>query len=119
MADGRFRRGHMTGVLDARGWHRDGANVRDGVQRARRHGDRTRRLLRCRRCPPNPAAYTASGTLVALTVLRGAARLGATHSIAILTGSSARVITPLIDRLQRPDISVIAVDNQFFGSNTR
>jgi hypothetical protein len=56
---------------------------------------------------------------VALTVLRGAARLGATHSIAILTGSSARVITPLIDRLQRPDISVIAVDNQFFGSNTR
>jgi NifB/MoaA-like Fe-S oxidoreductase len=39
--------------------------------------------------------------------------------IAILTGEfGAQVITPLIERLHRSDVRVIAVENQYFGGNT-
>ncbi len=70
--------------------------------------------------PPNPAAYTglrarACGTDGAPLRLR--ARRDA--PIGILTGEfGARVITPLIDDLGRPDVRVIPVGNEFFGGNT-
>ncbi|HEY4611034.1 MAG TPA: DUF512 domain-containing protein, partial [Ilumatobacteraceae bacterium] len=39
--------------------------------------------------------------------------------VGILTGQfGARVIGPLVDDLQRPDVRVIAVANDFFGGNT-
>jgi putative radical SAM enzyme (TIGR03279 family) len=70
--------------------------------------------------PPNPAAYTglrarACGTDEA--PLRLSARRDA--PIAILSGEfGARVIAPLIHQLQRPDIRIIPVSNEFFGGNT-
>jgi NifB/MoaA-like Fe-S oxidoreductase len=70
--------------------------------------------------PPNPAAYTglrsrACGTDSA--PLRLNARRGA--PIGILTGEfGARVIAPLIHHLQRSDIRIIPVTNEFFGGNT-
>jgi hypothetical protein len=70
--------------------------------------------------PPNPAAYTglrarACGTDGAQLQLR--ARRDA--PIGILTGMfGARVITPLVDVLNRPDVRVIPVANEFFGGNT-
>ena len=70
--------------------------------------------------PPNPAAYTglrsrACGTDAA--PLRLSARRGA--PIGVLTGEfGARVITPLIHDLQRSDIRIIPVANEFFGGNT-
>ncbi len=70
--------------------------------------------------PPNPAAYTGlrsrtSGTSpVALSLRpRRAAPVG------VLTGElGAPIITPLIESLQRRDVRVIAVRNDFFGGNT-
>jgi putative radical SAM enzyme (TIGR03279 family) len=70
--------------------------------------------------PPNPAAYTglrsrscgADGAPLRLSARRDA-------PIGILTGEfGARVITPLVDALRRPDIRVIPVVNEFFGGNT-
>ncbi len=77
--------------------------------------------------PANPAAYTglrsraneqascgAAGgtTAVALLPRRSA-------PVAVLTGElGAPVITPLIERLGRGDVRVLAVDNRFFGGNT-
>jgi len=71
--------------------------------------------------PPNPAAYTgfrATGPLppaVATVSLR--ARRSA--PIGILTGAfGAQVIEPLVSSLDRHDIRVITVHNEFFGGNT-
>ena len=71
--------------------------------------------------PPNPAAYTGlrarscgsdSGSAVRLAPRRDA-------QIGILTGEfGARVIAPLVSTLQRPDVRVIPVANEFFGGNT-
>ncbi len=78
--------------------------------------------------PPNPAAYTGlrSGVMsgmgaeagqppaVEVTMLPSRAA-----PIGVLTGTfGAAVISPLIDTLDRSDIRVITVDNQFFGGNT-
>jgi len=71
--------------------------------------------------PPNPAAYTGLRARACGTDSNAAVRLAPRRNapIAILTGEfGSRVITPLIDGLQRPDVRVIAVDNQFFGGNT-
>ncbi|MEO7369437.1 MAG: DUF512 domain-containing protein, partial [Ilumatobacteraceae bacterium] len=70
--------------------------------------------------PPNPAAYTglrsrACGSDAA--TLRLGARRGA--PIGILTGQfGARVLAPLVAELQRTDVRVIPVANEFFGGNT-
>lgn len=70
--------------------------------------------------PPNPAAYTglrSRSCATESTPLRLTARRGA--PIGILTGEfGARVIAPLINHLQRPDIRIIPVANEFFGGNT-
>jgi hypothetical protein len=70
--------------------------------------------------PPNPAAYTglrARACNTEGTTIRLGARPGA--PVGILTGAfGARVIEPLVDQLQRPDIRVIPVANEFFGGNT-
>jgi NifB/MoaA-like Fe-S oxidoreductase len=70
--------------------------------------------------PPNPAAYTG---LRSRTCNTGGAQLKLSPRrdapIGILTGAfGARVITPLVDTLRRPDIRVIPVTNEFFGGNT-
>ncbi len=70
--------------------------------------------------PPNPAAYTglrsrACGSDAA--PLRLSARRNA--PIGILTGEfGARVISPLVHDLHRPDVRIIPVTNEFFGGNT-
>ena len=67
--------------------------------------------------PPNPAAYTgfrATGptTAVSLRPRRNA-------QIGVLTGQfGAQVIAPLVASLNRPDIRIITVHNEFFGGNT-
>jgi putative radical SAM enzyme (TIGR03279 family) len=74
--------------------------------------------------PPNPASYTGlrsapscgSGvtdqTSISLRPRRSA-------PIGVLTGElGAQVIGPLIDSLDRSDVRVITVDNEFFGGNT-
>jgi putative radical SAM enzyme (TIGR03279 family) len=39
--------------------------------------------------------------------------------VAVLTGRyGAQVIGPLVERLGRPDVRILAVDNEFFGGNT-
>jgi len=38
--------------------------------------------------------------------------------VAVLTGTyGVRVLTPLLDRLDRPDVRVVAVENRYFGGN--
>ena len=70
--------------------------------------------------PPNPAAYTGLRSRTCgndTAPLRLSARRGA--PIGILTGEfGARVIAPLIHHLQRSDIRIIPVVNEFFGGNT-
>ena len=75
--------------------------------------------------PPNPAAYTglrqscgagespgAGSTAVALGPRRDAA-------VGVLTGElGAAVIAPLIESLDRDDVRVVPVRNEFFGGNT-
>jgi putative radical SAM enzyme (TIGR03279 family) len=72
------------------------------------------------RLPPNPAAYTglrASG--VSDRGLYAHDRSHGSPRVAVLTGEfGARVIAPLIDRLDRDDIRVVPVENRFFGGNT-
>jgi hypothetical protein len=71
------------------------------------------------RAPRNPAGDTAlhcrpapAGAPVALRPRRDA-------PVAILTGSyGARVLAPLVARLGRADVRIVAVENQFFGGNT-
>jgi putative radical SAM enzyme (TIGR03279 family) len=75
--------------------------------------------------PPNPAAYTGLRT----TCATGASsdplsssislRPRAGAPVGVLTGElGAPVITPLIESLDRRDVRVIAVRNEFFGGNT-
>ena len=67
--------------------------------------------------PPNPAAYTglrsrSDGSSITLSPRRNA-------PIGILTGEfGAQVIGPLIASLDRADVRVIPVRNEFFGGNT-
>ncbi|MGA1053005.1 MAG: DUF512 domain-containing protein [Ilumatobacteraceae bacterium] len=79
--------------------------------------------------PSNPAAYTglrhradASGTTDGVPVSLGTKRpahSGSRGPIGILTGEfGAAVLAPLVERLGRDDIRIIAVDNRFFGGNT-
>ena len=80
--------------------------------------------------PPNPASYTAlphgrcagSGTahrLAATTVARHARARAGPHPIGVLTGElGARIIGPLVESLDRTDVRVLPVANDFFGGNT-
>ena len=111
----------VRGLLDARGRHRHGAHVRAGVQRSGEVADRSaeRVLRRGRRsaepCGLHRLAISACGTDDA--PLRLSARRDA--PVGILTGEfGARVLEPLIDQLQRPDVRIIPVANEFFGGNT-
>jgi NifB/MoaA-like Fe-S oxidoreductase len=78
--------------------------------------------------PPNPASYTALHQPVA----RGQAQRNRSADavsisltprrsapVAVLTGElGARIIGPLVDSLDRTDIRVLPVVNEFFGGNT-
>jgi NifB/MoaA-like Fe-S oxidoreductase len=76
--------------------------------------------------PANPAAYTGlrahhvgdpGGTATTTTSVSLSRRRDV--PVAVLTGTfGARVITPLIERLGRDDVRVLAVENRFFGGNT-
>jgi putative radical SAM enzyme (TIGR03279 family) len=77
--------------------------------------------------PPNPASYTAlrsCGSQVADASSSAAAspislRPRRNAPIAVLTGElGAPVISPLIASLQRADVRVLPVHNEFFGGNT-
>jgi NifB/MoaA-like Fe-S oxidoreductase len=69
--------------------------------------------------PPNPASYTAlrASTAVQPTPVALGPRPAA--PIGILTGElGARVITPLVETMQRSDVRVLTVANDYFGGNT-
>ena len=67
--------------------------------------------------PPNPAAYTGlrarqSGPLLSL-------RPRASAPVGVLTGElGAAVLAPLLATLQRDDVRLVPVRNEFFGGNT-
>jgi hypothetical protein len=67
--------------------------------------------------PPNPAAYTGlrarqSGPLLSL-------RPRASAPVGVLTGElGAAVLAPLLASLQRDDVRLVPVRNEFFGGNT-
>lgn len=68
--------------------------------------------------PDNPASYTSlrsTNSEPVPVMLRPSRRA----PIGVLTGAfGSQVISPLIDTLNRTDVRVIAVDNDFFGGNT-
>ena len=75
--------------------------------------------------PPNPAAYTGlrtstpCGTEATAAAVSISLRPRRSAPVAVLTGElGARVIAPLVDSLERDDVRVIAVPNEFFGGNT-
>jgi putative radical SAM enzyme (TIGR03279 family) len=75
--------------------------------------------------PSNPAAYTGLRSTTPCGTESDSATVGIKLSprpdapTAILTGPlGAKVVEPLISGLARPDIRVVAVDNEFFGGNT-
>ncbi len=69
--------------------------------------------------PANPAAYTGLRARPADVMQPVSIRPRRTARIGVLTGTfGAQVIGPLIDELDRPDIRVVPVDNEFFGGNT-
>ncbi len=75
--------------------------------------------------PPNPAAYTGLRTGTPCTtgasgeVARISLRPRRNAPIGVLTGElGAPVISPLIDSLERDDIRVVEVRNDYFGGNT-
>jgi len=71
----------------------------------------------CGSGPPNPAAYTGlrSSHVAAPVVLRPSRRA----PVAILSGElGAQVLAPLVDGLDRPDVRIVPVANEFFGGNT-
>src|SRR5918994_152041 len=70
--------------------------------------------------PSNPAAYTGLRACGDHAPASSAVRFrGSRRSIAVLTGQfGARVIGPLIKGLQRDDVRVVPVTNEFFGGNT-
>jgi putative radical SAM enzyme (TIGR03279 family) len=68
--------------------------------------------------PPNPAAYTGlrSATTATSTVTLSPRR---DAPVGVITGElGAPVIEPLVASLDRPDIRVLPVGNEFFGGNT-
>lgn len=66
--------------------------------------------------PPNPAAYTGLRAESRVELRSAVQRSGA---IGILTGElGAAVLAPLIDSLDRFDVRLIPVRNEFFGGNT-
>ena len=70
------------------------------------------------RAPRNPAGDTG---LHACSAPAQPVRLGARADapVAILTGEyGARVLGPLVEELERTDVRIIAVRNEFFGGNT-
>ncbi len=80
--------------------------------------------------PPNPAAYTGLRTCGTTDAVAGSAPVGAATvgvalrpsrraPIGILTGTlGAPVIAPLVAEIERDDVRVVPVDNEFFGGNT-
>ncbi len=75
--------------------------------------------------PPNPAAYTglrnscATGTPAEPATASVSLRPRRTAPVAVLTGTlGAPVIRPLIESLERDDVRVLPVANEFFGGNT-
>ncbi len=75
--------------------------------------------------PPNPAAYTglrnscATGAPAEPVSASVSLRPRRTAPVAVLTGTlGAPVIRPLIDSLERDDVRVLPVANEFFGGNT-
>jgi NifB/MoaA-like Fe-S oxidoreductase len=72
------------------------------------------------RLPSNPAAYTGFRSHgVSDPGLYAGDRPQGSRPIGVLTGEfGARVIQPLMARLDREDIRVIPVANEFFGGNT-
>ncbi|MGH9271086.1 MAG: DUF512 domain-containing protein, partial [Ilumatobacteraceae bacterium] len=67
--------------------------------------------------PPNPAAYTGMRSSVTSAPVRLGARSGA--PVAVLTGElGAPVLRPIIGDLDRADVRVVPVRNEFFGGNT-
>jgi putative radical SAM enzyme (TIGR03279 family) len=81
--------------------------------------------------PPNPAAYTglrsscstdataSAHNIEAATASRVALSPRRSAPIGVLTGTlGTPVITPLIAALDRSDVRVVTVENQFFGGNT-
>jgi len=69
--------------------------------------------------PPNPAAYTGLRMTHGAVASAVSLRPGRGAPVGVLTGPlGAPVISPLIDTLDRGDIRVIPVENQFFGGNT-
>jgi putative radical SAM enzyme (TIGR03279 family) len=75
--------------------------------------------------PSNPAAYTGLRSHGGAPSSAGDGAVGVTLSprreapVTILTGAfGARVIRPLVERLGRHDVRVVAVENRFFGGNT-
>ena len=71
----------------------------------------------CATLPPNPAAYTGLRSAVPASAVTLRPRRAA--PVGILSGElGARVVGPLVATLQRPDVRVIPVVNEFFGGNT-
>jgi putative radical SAM enzyme (TIGR03279 family) len=71
------------------------------------------------RAPRNPAADTAFACGKSPDDLDGAPADGAHRPVAVLTGEyGARVLEPLLAQLDRPDVRVLPVANEFFGGNT-
>ena len=75
--------------------------------------------------PPNPASYTAlrAGGHVAhdgsATPAPVSLRPRRSAPVGVLTGElGARIIAPLVESLDRRDVRVLAVANEFFGGNT-
>ena len=80
--------------------------------------------------PANPAAYTGlrqhggsdqrGGSEPVPVTIGAAPRQRSTNApVGILTGAfGAKVIEPLVARLRRDDVRIIAVENRFFGGNT-
>ena len=75
--------------------------------------------------PPNPAAYTGlrtstpCGTAASYDSASISLRPRRSAPIGVLTGElGARVIAPLVDSIDREDVRVIPVRNEFFGGNT-
>jgi NifB/MoaA-like Fe-S oxidoreductase len=66
--------------------------------------------------PPNPSAYTALRAASSSVTLSRPARRDA--PVAILTAPyGAAVLGPLVARVDRPDVRLVAVGNDFFGGN--
>ncbi len=69
--------------------------------------------------PSNPAAYTGLRAAPADVVQPVTMRPRRDARIGILTGEfGAKILAPLISRLDRSDVRLVPVENRFFGGNT-